>query len=73
QYIPRKRSSKHLDELREINEEREETINPVPPFTPAIIKSWSKFNAHLKIYKQKHHLKFRVRSSETRNQYNRYV
>ncbi|EGZ14489.1 hypothetical protein PHYSODRAFT_507707 [Phytophthora sojae] len=54
QYIPRKRSSKHLDELREINEEREEIINPVPPFTPAIIKSWSKFNAH----KQKHHLKF---------------
>ncbi|EGZ20390.1 hypothetical protein PHYSODRAFT_245883 [Phytophthora sojae] len=33
QYIPRKRSSKHLDELREINEEREEIINPVPPFT----------------------------------------
>ncbi|EGZ11781.1 hypothetical protein PHYSODRAFT_515465, partial [Phytophthora sojae] len=73
QYIPRKRSSKHLDELREISEEREEIINPVPAFTPAIIKSWSKFNAHLKIYKRKHHLKFRVRSSETRNQYNRYV
>ncbi|EGZ08515.1 hypothetical protein PHYSODRAFT_254120 [Phytophthora sojae] len=51
QYILRKRSSKHLDELREINEEREEIINPVPPFTPAIIKSWRKFNPHLKIYK----------------------
>ncbi|ETI53525.1 hypothetical protein F443_03542, partial [Phytophthora nicotianae P1569] len=50
----------------------DEIVNVVPPFAPKdSFSSWNDFEKHFKIYKQKNNLKFRVRSSEKMENYNK--
>ncbi|ETI54306.1 hypothetical protein F443_02848 [Phytophthora nicotianae P1569] len=72
EYIPRQRASKHLEELELMETGDDEIVNVVPPFAPKdSFSSWNDFEKHFKIYKQKNNLKFRVRSSEKMENYNK--
>ncbi|KAF1794591.1 hypothetical protein GQ600_24008 [Phytophthora cactorum] len=71
EYTPRKRSSKHIEELDSMAVERSDIVNVVPPFPAEPIQRWEHFESVLKAYKKKYNLKFRVRSSETTARYNR--
>ncbi|KAE8985517.1 hypothetical protein PF011_g20357 [Phytophthora fragariae] len=71
EYTPRKRASKHLNEMQSMATDSDEIENVEPPFPSDPIESWEKFDILLKNYKRKYNLKFRVRSSETTALYNR--
>ncbi|KUF85613.1 hypothetical protein AM588_10000953 [Phytophthora nicotianae] len=73
EYSPRKRTSKHLDEMTSMLPERGEIVNVVTPFPPGPIANWEQFDKIFKEYKKNNNLKFRVRSSESTVLYNRYV
>jgi hypothetical protein len=72
EYTPRKRVSKHLEEMQSMATDREKITNVVPSFPSGEIESWEEFDALLKNYKTKYNLKFRVRSSETTASYSLY-
>ncbi|ETO80537.1 hypothetical protein F444_05006 [Phytophthora nicotianae P1976] len=68
EYQPRKRASKHLEELASLRNESDEIVNVVPPFKLSDgVQSWDEFNQELEEYKRKNHLKFRIRRSEKRH------
>ncbi|KAG3084374.1 hypothetical protein PC121_g5392 [Phytophthora cactorum] len=71
QYEPRRRKSWLLDELKPMKSEEDTIVNVVALFRPSVaIRTWDDFNKHFDIYKKKHNLKFRVRSSERTVLYN---
>ncbi|KAF1787538.1 hypothetical protein GQ600_1103 [Phytophthora cactorum] len=71
EYEPRRRKSWLLDELKPMESEEDTIVNVVALFRPsAAIRTWDDFNKHFDIYKKKHNLKFRVRSSERAVLYN---
>ncbi|KAG6963307.1 hypothetical protein JG688_00008215 [Phytophthora aleatoria] len=71
EYEPRRRKSWLLDELKPMESEEDTIVNVVVLFRPsAAIRIWDDFNKHFDIYKKKHNLKFRVRSSERTVLYN---
>eukprot|EP00644_Phytophthora_capsici_P009443 jgi/Phyca11/107552/e_gw1.13.411.1 len=59
EYVPRKRSSKHLGELKSMQLDREEIINVVPPFPSLPIHSWEEFDKVFETYKDQNNLKLR--------------
>ncbi|KAF1781255.1 hypothetical protein GQ600_16091 [Phytophthora cactorum] len=70
-YEPRRRKSWLLDELKPMESEEDTIVNVVALFRPsAAIRTWDDFNKHFDIYKKKHNLKFRVRSSKRTVLYN---
>ncbi|GMF44429.1 unnamed protein product [Phytophthora fragariaefolia] len=72
EYKPRKRASKHLQESQSMAPDRDVLVNFVPPFlTGQVIKTWDDFETQFGIYKSKHHVRYRVRSSESTERYNR--
>ncbi|KAF1789249.1 hypothetical protein GQ600_18942 [Phytophthora cactorum] len=71
QYKPRVRLSEHLEELQSMVGERGKIKNTVPPFPSGPLESWDAFEREFKKYKEKYNLKFRVRSSEKTDLYNR--
>ncbi|GMF58511.1 unnamed protein product [Phytophthora fragariaefolia] len=71
-YNPRKCASKHLQEMQSMAPVRDVLVNVVPPLsTGQVIKTWDDFETQFGIYKRKHHVNFRVRSSESTERYNR--
>ncbi|KAG6963152.1 hypothetical protein JG687_00006732 [Phytophthora cactorum] len=71
EYEPRRRKSWLLDELKPMKSEEDTIVNVVALFRPSVaIRTWDDFNKHFDIYKKKHNLKFRVRSSERTVLYN---
>ncbi|KAE9214870.1 hypothetical protein PF004_g14924 [Phytophthora fragariae] len=59
EYTPRKRASKHLNEMQSMATDSDEIENVEPPFPSDPIESWEKFDILLKYYKRKYNLKFR--------------
>ncbi|KAL3658141.1 hypothetical protein V7S43_016773 [Phytophthora oleae] len=71
-YKPRKRSSQHLDELELEDDGDADIVNVVPSFaSKESFSSWDDFEKHFQLYKRKYNLKFRVRSSEKTENYNK--
>ncbi|EGZ22428.1 hypothetical protein PHYSODRAFT_415448, partial [Phytophthora sojae] len=71
EYMPRKGRSKYPDTSK-VNEE-ELIENVVPAFAPeTCFARWTDFEKSFTEYKRMHNLRFRVRSSETTQQYNKY-
>ncbi|ETP47669.1 hypothetical protein F442_06413 [Phytophthora nicotianae P10297] len=56
EYMPRKCSSKHIEELHSMVLEQDEITDVVPPFPSKPIESWEKFESVLKEYKRKDNL-----------------
>ncbi|OWY97904.1 hypothetical protein PHMEG_00031452, partial [Phytophthora megakarya] len=72
EYVPRHRSSQHLEELESMHAGDGEIKNVVPPFaTTETFTSWEAFEKAFQTYKRKYNLKFRVRSSEKTENYNK--
>ncbi|KAI9979569.1 hypothetical protein PInf_028975 [Phytophthora infestans] len=65
------RASAHLEEVQLLVGERSKIKNTVPPFPSGPLESWSVFEREFKKYKAKYNLKFRVRSSENTDLYNK--
>ncbi|ETL88032.1 hypothetical protein L917_12868 [Phytophthora nicotianae] len=58
EYQPRKRKSKHLEEIDSMLEGTDEIDNIVPPFNPtSSLESWTSFEEHFAKYKKKYNLK----------------
>ncbi|POM70693.1 Hypothetical protein PHPALM_12833 [Phytophthora palmivora] len=71
EYTPRKRSSKHLDEVESMTIGHDDIKNTVPAFAPTgNFASWDDFEQQFDAYKRKNKLKFHVRSSEKTELYN---
>ncbi|KAF1772513.1 hypothetical protein GQ600_13898 [Phytophthora cactorum] len=74
EYVPRKRTSKHLEELESMGNQYDEVVNVVPAFGESrAFESWDDFDKAFGEYKRKNNLKFRIRSSETTERFNRYA
>ncbi|ETO68369.1 hypothetical protein F444_14777, partial [Phytophthora nicotianae P1976] len=72
EYTPRVRRSKHLEEIDSMNNDGDKIVNVVPPFAPkTTISSWRDFEKQFTEYMEKNNLKFRVRSSERTESYNK--
>lgn len=71
EYTPRKRTSKHLEELASLLPMEDEITNVVPPFgTSVTFRSWDDLSEAIEKYAEKYNLKFRVRSSVRTELYN---
>ncbi|POM65557.1 Hypothetical protein PHPALM_18705 [Phytophthora palmivora] len=71
EYSPKKRTSKHLEELDSMNPGDDGIVNMVPAFgSNKSYKTWEEFEEVFSKYKKKNKLKFRVRSSEKTALYN---
>ncbi|EEY63390.1 uncharacterized protein PITG_15107 [Phytophthora infestans T30-4] len=65
EYTPRKRTSKHVDELEAMAVSCDKVVSVVVTFPSVEISSWEEFNNVFSEHKRKNQLNFRVRSSET--------
>ncbi|KAL3657605.1 hypothetical protein V7S43_017409 [Phytophthora oleae] len=68
EYKPRKRTSKHLEEMDSIHDDGDKISNVVSPFPSCPISTWEEFDKVFEEYKQENNLKFRVRSLENDDQ-----
>ncbi|KAE9111381.1 hypothetical protein PF007_g11501 [Phytophthora fragariae] len=72
EYVPRKRTSKHQENLDIMEEQRTDIVNVVAPLPARVLKTWMEFDTVMAAYKKVSNLHFRIHSSDTVETYKRF-